>query len=375
MMPTRRPRRWAELAKRLFRTYRTTNTGLIFLAVVLVYMYLDYRHSTCPYHSGQPPKALRLDDVVLHPATLPSSSGQCKRAVRGAFDAAQETYPDLDQASARQAMKGVVMALYGAGKDAVSDAIRTHAQWEEGNIAVLQRMLRNVEALEGVRPTFVDIGANLGWFTFRHLSQGYRVVSFEPMKSNLAALLTTHCLTGPRHLHRNMHTVIAVGLSDSKQDCRLVSEEHNVGDGILECGAGDKPVAEGYHVASHMPLDTIDNLIIEGLFDPGPVSVVKIDIEGHEYFAFSGAAAWLKSSRRPKFVLTEMWQVRGTATQYVRLMADAGYEVHVRESAKSESFVRMAVPAAVDWAREWEGGKRPEQGIITDVIFAQPGIL
>lgn len=42
-------------------------------------------------------------------------------------------------------------------------------------------------------------------------------------------------------------------------------------------------------------------------FVPPPLSVMKIDIEGHEQLAMAGMWRWLSSARRPAFIASEAW--------------------------------------------------------------------
>jgi hypothetical protein len=50
-----------------------------------------------------------------------------------------------------------------------------------------------IQAIKGQQsmPVFIDIGANVGYFTHTALAMGARVISFEPMRANMGPLMAT----------------------------------------------------------------------------------------------------------------------------------------------------------------------------------------
>ncbi|CAG9461003.1 unnamed protein product [Pedinophyceae sp. YPF-701] len=379
MLPVRRPPPAGTAAEKLLTRGLGPRTTMVLLSLVLLFIYLEFSPPlllTAMIY-GYEGELLELDltKTLVSPAnTLPFAPTVCKRVVKHAFKHAHERMPKLGEVAVAK-MDGIKMAIYGKHTDIVSDAIRESGDWEANTWEILQSAMEEVERQEGERPTFVDIGAHIGWFSFRAIKAGYRVFSFEAMPTNLAALLETHCLNGPARLHRHTHAVYAVAASNGKKDCKLVSHSSNVGDGILECDENWKP-ADGYQAMPRMGMNTIDNLIKDELFNPSRLSVVKMDVSGHEMFVMEGAHDWLASNRRPKVVFSEIWKLSGTTSKYIRLMIEHGYEVYVREKDDGNGFEKLTENMAMEFAKAWETGKALDHANpTTDVIFAQPAYV
>lgn len=149
-----------------------------------------------------------------------------------------------------------------------------------------------------------DVGANVGYYTLiasRQVGALGTVVACEPVPRNLDYLRA--------HLHRNGCTntaVVAAAVSDA------------VG---TESFAVDEHPAMG-HLASVGEL-VVDTLTIDALADGHPPpDVIKMDIEGAEYLALSGASRTLAEFRPRIFLATHG---AGVQERCVQLLETAGY--------------------------------------------------
>jgi hypothetical protein len=77
--------------------------------------------------------------------------------------------------------KKLSLALFRSG-DIVSNAIK-QAGWEMNEIAGIIKKLDEARA-DGLNPTFLDIGSNVGWFSVQAASRGYKTISFDAMRAN-----------------------------------------------------------------------------------------------------------------------------------------------------------------------------------------------
>ena len=73
---------------------------------------------------------------------------------------------------------------HGSVGDIVSDHIRRSGSWEKDET---ERLLKLLECTTEECPSrvFVDVGANIGWFSLVALHMGHTVIAFEPFKRNV----------------------------------------------------------------------------------------------------------------------------------------------------------------------------------------------
>lgn len=160
----------------------------------------------------------------------------------------------------------------------------------------------------------LDIGANMGYYSIQvgqKATKG-KVYAFEPDPGNFAVLQKNLALN-------NITNVIVhnAALSDKQDTMRLYKHPFNVGDYRLY---NDGDFTEYVDV----PTIRIDDVIT------GPVHLVKIDVQGFEYFALRGGRALLEQYK--PVVISEFWP-RGlynsgaSPEAYLTLMQSLGYSV------------------------------------------------
>ena len=138
---------------------------------------------------------------------------------------------------------------------------------------------------------FVDVGANLGYYTCLALKKGKPVVAFEPQQQNL------HCL------FRNL---VANGWQDKAEVFPLALSDKP---GLLTLYGASGPSASlipnwaGYspRFRQVVPVSTLDN-ILGGRF-PEKRLFVKIDVEGAEFHVLSGALDTLGRALKPVWLI------------------------------------------------------------------------
>ena len=116
--------------------------------------------------------------------------------------------------------------------DWVSAAIRRHGWWELSHPNNITQLAGVHEApLDGV---FLDVGANLGYYSFLFAQFGYSVVSVEPSLSNRKAFNATRCMN-PELARRIRLVESALGARGS---CLLQRDVTNVGNAFMDCTPG-----------------------------------------------------------------------------------------------------------------------------------------
>ena len=160
------------------------------------------------------------------------------------------------------------------------------------------------------RSIFLDIGANVGNHTAALGPFFEEVIAFEPNPR------TVKILEANAMLFSNV-SVCPFGLSDKEECVQTSYQDHNVGAASVTSGNKYKNKVE-FHLKV---LD--EQLSTEQM---SAVSLIKIDVEGHEYEALQGMERTLKdSSPLVLFEINEPEIVDGT-TKAKELLCENGYK-------------------------------------------------
>ncbi len=168
---------------------------------------------------------------------------------------------------------------------------------------------------------FVDVGANIGLYTCLARSLGKHTIAIEPQVKNLRFLYANLIENAYRDVE-----VYPIGLSDQ------------IGLGLLygASATGASLVAgrdrELLHFRSTIPITTLDILLGQRL--AGQKILIKIDVEGAEYYVLRGAQSTLNRSPRPTWlveILLNEYQLPVSNPNYTAtfdLFWQYGYEAH-----------------------------------------------
>jgi FkbM family methyltransferase len=188
------------------------------------------------------------------------------------------------------------------------------------------------QALLGeLRPgaTFFDIGANVGFVTLiaaRLVGPTGRVVSFEPVPENVAAIRENLALNGIDWVD-----VRETAVSSHSGSANLI-----VSDVSAFSRFANVSVPTGARETIEVSVDSVDELLMVGSV-PRP-DVIKIDVEGAELQVIEGARHTL--SEHQPVILCE---VHDCNAQYVELMRSLGYEpINLDEDVPVENGHRNA---------------------------------
>jgi FkbM family methyltransferase len=185
--------------------------------------------------------------------------------------------------------------------------------------------------------TFVDIGANVGWFTMIMAAAGVNVIAFEPMEQNLYLIRKTLC--NPENSgFSDRVLVFATGLSDETQTCILFSEKKNVGNGITACVEDPStfvPPWKNFEIRGKIPVDRIDNIVSA---TGRNIVAVKMDTEGSEAHVVRGGPSFFLKPKIP-YIFSEfdsklMLTRGGEGERFMSDFLDAGYLVRDQKGTK-----------------------------------------
>lgn len=184
--------------------------------------------------------------------------------------------------------------------------------------------------------TFVDIGANIGWFAVqaaRNAGPNGRVIAIEPRAqtgSYLARSLQANQFTGWTEVHH-----CAVGEAPGRFSIGWDGKAGNPGG---TWSLPDHKMAQDFRDMGHR-VEEVEVKTLDDIVAGRKVDVIKIDIEGAEGLALRGGARTLAQSR--PVILSEMNfsllpKISGiSAGDYVRWMAEQGYRCYRLEASKA----------------------------------------
>lgn len=169
-------------------------------------------------------------------------------------------------------MDGYCVFVRNSDRD-IGGAIAKGIVYEPHVTALIDRELR-------MGDTFLDVGANIGFFTMRAASRvgaSGKVIAVEPMDKNLQLIYL-----GVRENNFENVVVWPFGASDHDGLVSIVTD-------ACTSNALVQSAPSSRNVSIHAPVRTLDWMCQ----DLGRLDFIKIDIEGHEMFAWRGASRLL----------------------------------------------------------------------------------
>lgn len=179
--------------------------------------------------------------------------------------------------------------------------------------------------LSKLRPdmAFVDIGANLGYYTVLAYKKVGRVVAFEPAAENVALLRRNVEANGITNA-----TVVQSGIGDVTETRDLTLDADNKGKHSLIGTDGDR------ETIAITALDrALDDLGITR------VDLIKMDIEGWEAHAFAGMQETLRRDRPAIFFEYAPVRIRQAGRDpfaMIRSLGKLGYDLFVIDERTSD---------------------------------------
>lgn len=218
--------------------------------------------------------------------------------------------------------------VYSSG-DYMSESIVRTGAWELPNSEAILKLIEEYLKKKGITEvddlTVLDLGANIGWFTFLFGLKGYQVVSFEPAVENVYILRKNLCLNPTAKV-----LLVNVGLGDVERSCKSYTDDHAFSNRWVYCNL-TAPPERTYR--GDVTITRLDNFA--GLFTN--IVFLKCDIEGYEAMAVSGGRKIFIESHIPFIEMEFVWDrlvERGAQPgEFLKEFVKTGYEIHVMSFA------------------------------------------
>lgn len=179
---------------------------------------------------------------------------------------------------------------------------------------------------------FLDVGANMGMYSYLAKSSGAKVVAFEPEPTHADFLIRNpQCYD---RLHR-------FALSDAASTCTFYLGD-KLNSGIHSLVLGNQSFEDSdYSKNIEVKTQRLDSIITDET-DLNQLKLIKVDVEGAEEQVIRGSLGILEKGFRPQF-----WcEVRGEKsdrnggnyTKIIHMLAQFGYKPHVLQNGEIKAF-------------------------------------
>jgi FkbM family methyltransferase len=217
--------------------------------------------------------------------------------------------------------------------DIVSEVVRSPQSWDQ-DIANMNSYFKEYSSKHNIplaNLTFIDIGANIGWFSLNMAALGVQVIAFEPMQQNID--LFNQSLQKTDNIASGVSGRIKLyphGLGTKDQMCIIYSHDINVGDGHVKCVENEENLKkpDDYSIRGRIPVHRLDDVLdVEGL----NIVAIKMDTEGYECNVLEGGRKVILEGGA-QAILTEfasewMKEKGGDPLEFMRKLAAAGYRL------------------------------------------------
>lgn len=252
--------------------------------------------------------------------------------------------------------------VHGPSDKHVSQKIRAEGIWEPYETSLVISRLKP-------GAVFVDVGANIGYFTILAASlvgERGRAYAFEPDPANISLLTKS-----ARHnaLQSRIHSVQA-GLSTADKTGNLYLSEDNLGDHQIYAGVEDRPTVEISLLNGAEYLRR--QLQRDGL---AQIDLIKVDTQGSEYQVMAGLMPLLLDLSTPPSILIELTpfslrQAGSSGRALIELLDTLGLNFWIVDHIEHQ-LVASAAQELSQWCDDVDACEG-DQGFMN--IFLGPGI-
>jgi FkbM family methyltransferase len=220
--------------------------------------------------------------------------------------------------------KSFKMYVYNS-QDIVSKSISSSKKWEGEETIKLLKALNFYSYQKNIAKENIyvlDIGSNVGWYTFYLAKYGYKILSFEPSNLNMYILSKNYCLNRELNV-----TLIKKGLYTEEKVCDFYISRGNIGDGWVFCDK-NKTIPQHLIKSGETILTRLANYA--SFLSRNNLALIKIDVEGSEEKALISGVELITKYKVP-FIFLEFTpsalEGHGTnSTEFLTLFEKNGYK-------------------------------------------------
>ena len=218
--------------------------------------------------------------------------------------------------------------------DFLSNAISGSGSWETketNNLLSLLDYYSKKKNIERNDIYVLDIGANIGWYTFILGNKGYNIISFEPSTTNYYILNKNYCLNNNTNI-----IFINKGLDIEETNISIYHPLINIGNAISSNDAHNSNITN--YIKEEIILTKLEKYI-PYLVNKN-LALMKLDIEGSEGKAIESGKELIIKYHIP-FIFME-WtpkalKLKGTDPElFLKLFINNGYKISKKDFLSGE---------------------------------------
>ena len=161
--------------------------------------------------------------------------------------------------------------------DIISNSIKASKGWEGKDTIKILNALNYYSNKKNIKKEdiyILDIGANIGWYSFYLGKYGYKIISFEPDIINYYILKKTYCI------NKDVNVIlINRGLYTEEKKCDYYLQIGNEGNGLIFCDK-NAAIQNILRYKGEVYLTKLSNFM--PFLSDKNIAFVKIDVEGSE---------------------------------------------------------------------------------------------
>ncbi len=167
---------------------------------------------------------------------------------------------------------------YPEKKDLSRWMIRNLKIWDKKNIYLIKNKIQKKGDI------FIDIGCNYGAYSIpiAKYNENINVYCFDPSKKSVDKLIENIKLNQIKNIK-----FFQIGIGDKEKIA-------NFDDNLKNYKNSGSYQINDYNDGTKIDINSIDNLILDGIITPEENIFIKIDIEGYEFFALQGLTKTIK---------------------------------------------------------------------------------
>ena len=216
------------------------------------------------------------------------------------------------------------MFVYKSG-DYVSDSISGSGSWERDQTNKVINCLNyysNKKQLSKNEITVLDIGANVGWYSFYLANEGYELFSYEVSHFNTYILKKNFCLNENVNI-----TIINKGIGLQQEKCLLHHPSINIGNAVILCGENVNIAKRNKNLTEEVEFTKLSNYF--SFLSKKNIAFIKLDVEGSEGKVIESGIEFISKYHVP-FLLVEFrndyLKMQGTdPRKFLEMFENNGY--------------------------------------------------
>ena len=185
----------------------------------------------------------------------------------------------------------------------------------------------------------IDVGMNIGWFTVYSRAMGHDVVGFNPYPIMHTRVCESVDLNG--WLNDNSVKTFIQGLGEKTETLNITTGKNPGGTSFDE----DR-LAKRFRKKLEVSVVRLDDVAEQQgwITNEEPIYILKMDVEGYEYYVLGGASKLLQSRKIENLILENSNKDLRQVIDMYAAIYDAGYEVHMLSDVQGNPYHEEMIP-------------------------------